>query len=111
MATTNNYANKFLSIKKEISDLKALLTTVVEEFKLAITSLTATPRSSANNEMDTDAEDSMEPKDNNQNPTNYVGLIQDLKYEIATIITESRVLFTQQLLLTLNHKCSPSSIT
>jgi len=108
--TTNNYANKFLSIKKEISDLKALLTTVVEQFKEAIASLTATPRSSAN-EMDTDTEASMDPKANNQHPSDFTDLIQDLKYEIATIVTELRALFKQQLLLTSNHKCSPSSVT
>jgi len=77
-----------LSIKKEISKLKALITTAVEQFKTAIKTLTATPWSSMSSKMDTDVEASMEQKTHNQNPTDFVSLIQDLKYEIATIVTK-----------------------
>jgi len=86
--TPNNYAKELLSIKKEISKLKALITTAVEQFKTAIKTLTATPWSSMSSKMDTDVEASMEQKTHNQNPTDFVSLIQDLKYEIATIVTK-----------------------
>jgi len=51
--TTNNYADELLSIKKELSDLKTLLSNVVAQFKTAIESHLA-PRPVTTNEMDTE---------------------------------------------------------
>jgi len=53
MTTTNNYAQELLSIKKELSDLKTLLTTAVEQFKMAIESHLA-PRSASTSKMETE---------------------------------------------------------
>jgi len=61
--------------------------------------------------MDTDANDSKTTKNNNQNATDLEATIQDLKHEIATIITEMRTLFQQQLLLMTHNKCLSSSVT
>jgi len=61
--------------------------------------------------MDTNVKDSMEHNNKNQTPINFAALIQDLKFKIATIVTEMRALFKQQLLLALNNRCHSSSVT
>jgi len=44
---------ELLAIKTEINALKAMITTAIEQFKMAITSFNATPQSLPSNTMDT----------------------------------------------------------
>jgi len=90
--TNHDYATELLSIKMEINTPKTLITDAVDQFKTAIASLATTTNSQSSN-MDTDVHESMKHQNNNQNPVNLAALIQDLKYEIATIITEMRAMF------------------
>jgi len=82
----------------EINALKAMITTAIEQFKTAIATFTAQPRSQSSYDMDTDVDNSTEHH-HHQPQLDLAAFIQDLKYEIATIVTESRALFKQQLLL------------
>jgi len=111
MTNNNDYAKELLSIKTEINALRQMISDAVEQFKTAIESFTATPQSPKSSDMDTDVEASPEPKDKDQNPiTQLADLIQDLKYDIATIVTESRMLFKKQLLMS-NNPCPPPPVT
>ncbi len=108
--TNKEYATDLLSLKAEINALRTLITDAVDQFKTAIASLATNPNSSPSN-MDTDVHDSTTHKHHNQNPVDLAALIQDLKYEIATIITETRAMFEQQLLLATHNKRPPSAVT
>ncbi len=105
------YAMELLAIKMEINALKAMITTAIEQFKTAIASFKATPQSLPSNTMDTEVRASTEQHHQHQPPIDLAAFIQDLKYEVATIITELRALFKQQLLLTSHNNCPPSSVT
>jgi len=109
MTQNHDYATKLQSIKTEINALKTMISDAVVQFKSAITSITA-PWSQSN-DMDTDAEDSPAHNSNHKKSNDLGNLIQDLKYKIATIITETRALFQQQLLLASNNKCPSSAVT
>jgi len=97
--TNHDYATELLSIKTEINALKAMITETVQQFKTAIASVATTTRSQSS-DMDTDADDSKKNTNNNQNPIDIAAIIQDLKYEIATVVTEMKTLFQQQILAT-----------
>jgi len=100
VATSNqDYATELLSIKTEIAALKTMITEAVEQFKTAIASFATTTRSQSS-DMDTAADDSKNNTNNNQNPIDLAAIIQDLKQEIATVVTETKTLFQQQLLAT-----------
>jgi len=113
-ATTNHeYTAELQSIKTELTALKAMITEAVEQFKTTIATLATTPRSFSSN-MDTDAtgvDESIEHHTKTQTQLEFADLIQDLKLEIATIVTESRALFKQQLLLTPTNRCHSSPVT
>jgi len=90
-----------------------MITEAVEQFKTTIATLATTTRSFSSN-MDTDAtgvEESIEHHTKTQTQLEFADLIQDLKLEIATIVTESRALFKQQLLLTPTNRCHSSPVT
>jgi len=111
VATTNQeYAVELLSIKMEINALRTMIKDAVEQFKTALATFTTTNWSTSS-DMDTDANDSKTTKNNNQNATDLAATIQDLKHEIATIITEMRTLFQQQMLLMTHNKCLSSPVT
>ncbi len=105
----NDYANELQSIKMEIQALKTMITDAVTQFKSAIASVTA--QRSKSSDMDTDADDSSARHHNNSTSQDLGAIIQDLKYEIATIITETRAMFEQQLLLATHTKRPPSAVT
>jgi len=90
-----------------------MITTAGEQFKTAIATLATktTTQSQPSNAMDTEVNNSMNCHHAPQNNADLVDVIQDLKYELATIITKMRAVFEQQLFcaLTINHR--PSSIT
>jgi len=108
--TNQNSTAEILAIKTEITALKALITDALEQFKTAIASLATTNNSQSTN-METDHPESKPHHNHNQNPIDLAAIIQDLKYEIATIITETRAMFEQQLLLATHHKRPPSAVT
>jgi len=78
----------------------------------------ATQQQKQSNAMDTDREtstsgdaDLTEPTNHNQHTLDLAALVQDLKYDIATIVMETRALFKQQVLLAQNNKSPSSSVT
>jgi len=92
-ATTTDYANELLSIKKEISELKALITTVVEQFTTAIASLPAPPSSpSSSNDMDTTVDTPTASQNPTPNPPDLTDVINELKHELAAFVTETRAM-------------------
>jgi len=100
-------------IKQELAALRTMITTAVEQFKTALATL-ATPnptQSQSSSAMDTEVDTAMNRHHTTQNNADLVEVIQDLKYELATIITEMRAVFEQQLFRasTINHL--PSSVT
>jgi len=109
--TTTDYATELLLLKTEINALKTLITSAVEQFKTAIASFPVATQSPPSSAMDTDVEESMEHHTKTQTQLEFADLIQDLKLEIATIVTESRALFKQQLLLTPTNRCHSSPVT
>jgi len=109
--TDSAYTKELLTIKMEINALKEMITTAVEQFKTVITSFKATPQSLPSNIMDTKVKASTKQHHQHQPPIDLAAFIQDLKYEVTTIVTESQALFKQQLLFTSNNQCPPSSVT
>ncbi len=96
-ATISNYANELLSIKKEISDLKALITTVVEQFTTAIATLPTTPSSTSSpNAMDTTDAPSHAPNNPTPNSPDLSAIINELKHELAAFVTETRAMFQRE---------------
>jgi len=92
--TTNNYADELLSIKKELSDLKTLLTNVVAQFKTAIESHLA-PRPVTTNEMDTE-EPPTAPCNPTPTPPDLSVFITDLKHELTAFITETKTMLQRE---------------
>jgi len=89
MTANHNYATDFLAIKTEMHALKAMITTAVEQFKTAIASFNTTPWSPPSNAMDTKVKASTKHHHQHQPTIDLAAFIQDLKYEIATIINKS----------------------
>jgi len=85
----NDYATELLSIKKEINELKTIIANAMEQFKTAIATFAATTWSPQSSNMDTDVKALLDHNNNTQTPIDLAALIQDLKYEITTIITET----------------------
>jgi len=92
--TITDYANELVSIKKEISDLTALIKTAMEQFTTAIKVLTATPPSTT--AMDTEVAQSHEPHHPTPPEPDLSALISDLKHELAAFVKETRALFQQE---------------
>ncbi len=103
--TNNKYAEELLSIKQEINDLKTLIKTAVEQFKMAIESLTATPHSVMTSEMDT------ETSTTSQNPTqtspDLSAIIHDLKHELAAFVNETRTLLQREKPVVIPFQLTP----
>jgi len=87
-----------------------MISTAVEQFKTAIATFTAQPCSQSSHDMETDVDNST-AYHHHQPQLDLAGFIQDLKYEIATIVTELRALFKQQLLLMLHNRNHSSPVT
>jgi len=96
--------------------LKTTIKTTMEQILHAVASLSHTHSQPSPNAMEMEAEtstredkDGLKEHDNKKQFTiDIADLVQDLKYEIATIVTESQALFKQQLLLTsTNNPNSP----
>ncbi len=95
--TTTDYANELLSIKKELSDLKALITTVVEQFTTAIAALPATSSSSPSaHDMDTTNDQSTAPHPPSPDSPDLLAIINELKRELAAFATETKALLQQE---------------
>jgi len=90
-----------------------MITDAVEQFKSAIAALATKTitQPQESNEMDTEVNTSMQSNTKTQNTTDLVEVIQDLKYELATIITETRAMFEQQLFRASTIKSHPPSAT
>jgi len=86
-----------------------MIANAVAQFKTAIASVT-TPQPLPS-DMDTKAANHQANNNHNPKPTDLGDLIQDLKYEFTTIITETRAMFDQQLLLMTHNQCSSSAVT
>jgi len=99
-AGSTSSLGKLAAIKQELAALQTMITMAVDQFKSAIATL-ATPTkpvSQSSSAMETDEDDTKmkrHPKTNAN--TDLTDAIQDLKYELATIITEMRAMFEQQL--------------
>jgi len=104
--TTKNYAEELLSIKREISNLKTLITTAVEQFKMAIESLTATPCSVMTSEMDTE-EQSTTPHNPTPTSPDLSAIINDLKHELAAFVNETRTLLQQEKPVVIPFQLTP----
>jgi len=106
--TTTDYANGLLSIKKEISDLKTLITTVVEQFTTAIKSLHATSSSpSPSNDMDTEVNQPTAPHNPTPNSPDLSAIINELKHKLATFVIKMRALFQQEKHVFIPFQLSP----
>jgi len=105
MATTHNsnpaYATELQSIKMEINALKLMIADAVAQFKTAIASVIAPQPSPSDKDKMAHHQKKTNP---NQTPIELGEFIHDLKYELATIITETRAMFQQQLLLMTNNQ-------
>jgi len=86
VTTTNNYAMELLSIKTELTALKTIIATTMEQMKSAITSLTVPSQPSKSSNMDTDDSQSTAPHHSNLNTPDLLALIKELKNEIATFV-------------------------
>jgi len=93
---TTDYAVDLLSIKTEISKLKMIIATAMEQIKNAITSLTAPSSTSPSNNMDTEVDQSTAPHNPTPNSPNLSALINDLKHKIADFVHKTRALFQQE---------------
>jgi len=82
-----DYAAELAALKNDLQSLRTLITTAVEQLKMEILSLHATP---ATNEMETDAENCV------TTTPDLSDLIADLKHDIATTTIEMRAKFQQQ---------------
>jgi len=116
--TTNDHISELLSLKTEIAQLKSTILTAVQQIVQAVESLHATQQQKQSNAMDTDREtstsgdaDLTEPTNHNQHTLDLAALVQDLKYDIATIVMEMRALFKEQVLLAKNNQSPSSSVT
>jgi len=107
------YATELLSIKQELAELRTMITTAADQFKQAIAALAtnATNQSQSSHAMDTEVETSQPTHHKTKNTTDLADVIQDLKYELAQIIIETRAVFEQQLFRAANIKNHPSSVT
>jgi len=112
-AASSAQAKDLASIKKELTELRTMITDAVEQFKTAIAALATKTitQPQESNEMDTEVNTSMQSNAKTQNTTDLVEVIQDLKYELATIITETRAMFEQQLFRASTIKSHPPSVT
>jgi len=110
---SKEYATELVSIKQELTELRTMITMAVEQFKTAIATLatTTTTQSQLSNAMDTEVNTSMKHHHKTTNTTDLAEVIQDLKYELATIITKMQAVFEQQLFHAATIKSHPSSIT
>ncbi len=112
-STKEDARGELTLIKQELAALQTMITTAVEQFKTALATLatTNTAQSQLSSAMDTEVDTAMHHHHTTQNNADLVEVIQDLKYELATIITETRAVFEQQLFRasTINHH--PSSVT
>ena len=111
--SSTDYATELLSIKKELADLRIMITTAVDQFKQAIATVATnnTNKSHLSDNMDTEADTSQKHHHATQNTTDLTDVIQDLKYELATIITETRAVFEQQLFRAATITKHSSSVT
>ncbi len=109
--TNNEYAMELALIKTELTELRTMITNAVEQFKTAIATLATTTQSPLSSAMDTEVDTLMQFNNTTQNTTDLAEVIQDLKYEIVTIITETQAMFEQQLFHALTNKSYPSSVT
>jgi len=107
--------SELLSLKNEIAQLKTTIMTAVQEIAQAVASLHATHRQPQSNAMDDETETCMsdgngsnEHNNNKQLTIDLAALVQDLKFNISTIVTKTRALFKQQVLFTQNNN-SPAS--
>jgi len=106
------YATELISIKQELTKLRTMMTTAVDQLTAIATLATkATNQSQSSNAMDTEVETSQPNHHKTKNTTDLADVIQDLKYELAQIIIETRAVFEQQLLRAANIKNHPSSVT
>jgi len=106
--TTNESAKELLSIKKEISDLKALITTAMEQFRAAIKSLSAPPQSSKSNMMDTEVDQSTATHNPpTLNSPNLSAIITELKHGLAAFVHETRELLQQEKCAFIPFQLSP----
>jgi len=91
--TTIDYANELLSIRQELSELKALITTVVAQFTTAIASLPAT---SSNPSQSTDMDTTVDQTTNTPTSPDLPAIIEDFKHELAAFFRETRELLQHQ---------------
>ncbi len=110
--------SELLSLKTEIVQLKTTIMTAVQQIVKAVASLHATQWQPQSNAMEAEIETSTsdvkgltEHHNNKQHTLNLAALVQDLKYEIATIVTEMRALFKQQVILAQNNNSPASFVT
>jgi len=96
-ATTppTEYATELMSIKTEISKLKTILATAMEQFKTDIASLTAPANTTPSIDMDTETSHSMVTNTPTPNPPDLSAIIIDLKNKISIFARKTKALIQQ----------------
>jgi len=104
-----DYAADLKSLKSEISELRNLITSAVEQFKSALASIPL-QRTPSPNDMETEPDLTTERKAS-QSVRDVQDLVTDLKHDIATFVIETKAMFQQQANLKLTNYPIKSSVT
>jgi len=104
-----DYAADLKSLKTEISELRNLITSAVEQFKSALASIPQQQTSSPN-AMETEPDQSTE-RNPSQSVRDVHDLVTDLKHDIATFVIETKAMFQQQANLKLTNYPKKPSLT
>jgi len=111
--TTVDYAAEMKLIKQELASLRTLITSAVEQMKSATDSL-ASSRPTSTRAMDIEVDmpkDTNRPARPNHLPIEINDLVTDLKYEIATIVMETRALFEKSKTSMMTNYQPPPPVT
>jgi len=96
-ATTmpSTIAAKLLSLKTVLNDLCSVIMSAVKQIKSAVASIT-TPCTSSPSDMEMDAAKPLETHNSQQQSNDIHAIVNNLKKEIATIVSKTRPTFQQQ---------------
>jgi len=102
-----DYAAELLSLKKEIQELRNMLTTTVEQIKMEIASIRITPVTA----METEDANYAETTHHHQSTLDIPAIIADLKHDIANVALETRAMYQKHTTLLMQHQPKHSSVT
>jgi len=101
-ALISAFANDMMLLKNELTQLKDVIATAVVQIKDAITALIDANRTTPSYVTPTDADHNMDSASAAENltPLDIQSFIYDLKHELATLFTETRVMIQHQTMTT-----------